>query len=140
MEVEIQRLLDVALFRGQVVALKIRLWRFRCWTVSLSRSLEATRFSDAPERFLEWEQERSTDGVGTAGYWPAWRVRCAQIAVLRESRLTGDNACGSAHAHRRLLVVSEEDVGVLNDELLKRLTGDSVVPLNAICTGSESTG
>lgn len=43
----------------------------------------------------------------------------------------------AGNAHRRLLVVSEAGGGVLNDDLLKRLTGDAVVTLNAIYAGER---
>ncbi|MDE2534127.1 DUF5906 domain-containing protein [Methanocorpusculum vombati] len=54
---------------------------------------------------------------------------CGNTAA-RETTLAGN-------AHRRLLVVSEAGGGVLNDDLLKRLTGDTVVTLNAIYAGER---
>ncbi|MCZ0861251.1 hypothetical protein O0S10_08470 [Methanocorpusculum sp. MG] len=48
----------------------------------------------------------------------------------RETTLAGN-------AHRRLLVVSEAGGGVLNDDLLKRVTGDAAVMLNAIYAGER---
>lgn len=41
----------------------------------------------------------------------------------------------AAHMHRRLVVVSEAGGGVLNDDLVKRVTGDGAVSLNAIYAG-----
>ena len=56
---------------------------------------------------------------------------------LFSGNLAGRETTLAAHAHRRLLVASEAGGGVLNDELLKRLTGDAVVTLNAIYAGER---
>ncbi|MDU9376185.1 hypothetical protein McpSp1_07780 [Methanocorpusculaceae archaeon Sp1] len=62
----------------------------------------------------------------------AGRVSARELFVNSSSQRETSLA---SHVHRRLLVVSEAGGGVLNDDLVKRLTGDANVVLNAIYRG-----